>query len=157
MKHEPGHSFWVHAEHSTTRVLGTRFFVNRRKESDEIKVISGRVEVSDKPIERFCRFRRGRGRHRFRDIIGASEKIGFETLHVMGSGFLVYENETLEAVIEAINRYRPGMVFSEEASLRQLKINGRLSIKEPHDMLKVLQRTMGIKMTYVTDWLVIIG
>lgn len=75
----------------------------------------------------------------------------------MGSGFLVYENETLEAVIEAINRYRPGMVFSEEASLRQLKINGRLSIKEPHDMLKVLQRTMGIKMTYVTDWLVIIG
>jgi len=70
---------------------------------------------------------------------------------------LVYENETLESVINTINRYRPGMVFFRDDSLRHLKINGRLSIRDSHDMLKVLQRTMDVKMTYVTDWVVIVG
>jgi transmembrane sensor len=112
VKPDPGHPFWVHADHSTTRVWGTRFFVNHRKESDEIKVLSGRVEVSDNRIwkdpvvlgedETVTVYEASLGRPRKLDSKLSTSWI---------NGFLMYENETLEAVIEAINRYRPGMVF----------------------------------------------
>ncbi|MBL1264302.1 FecR family protein [Methylomicrobium sp. RS1] len=158
VKHDPGHPFLVHADHSTTRVLGTRFFVNHRKEGDEIKVLSGRVEVSDNPIWKDpVVLGEDEAVTVYEASLGRPKKLDSKLSTSWINGFLVYENDTLEAVIEAINRYRPGMVFFKDASLRQLKINGRLSIKESHDMLKVLQRTLDIKMTYVTDWVVIIG
>ena len=158
VKPDPSRPFLVRADHSTTRVLGTRFFVNHRQESDEIKVLSGRVEVS--------------GNQGWKDPvvlgedemvavfdtkIGQPKKLDSKLATSWINGFLAYENETLESVINTINRYSPGMVFFRDDALRQLKINGRLSIRESHDMLKVLQNTMDVKMTYVTDWVVIVG
>ncbi|EIC30422.1 FecR family protein [Methylomicrobium album] len=158
VKPDPSRPFLVRADHSTTRVLGTRFFVNHRKESDEIKVLSGRVEVSDSQIWKDpVVLGEDEAVTVYEASLGHPRKLDSKLSTSWINGFLVYENETLEALVEAINRYRPGMVFFKDASLRQLKINGRLSIRESHDMLKVLQRTMGIKMTYVTDWVVIIG
>lgn len=158
VKPDASRPFLVQADHSTTRVLGTRFFVNHRKESDEIKVLSGRVEVSDNKVwidpvvlgkDEMVTV--------YETSLGQPKKLDSKLATSWINGFLVYENETLGAVIDTINQYRSGMVFFKDDSLRQLRINGRLSIRDPHDMLKVLQRTMGVKMTYVTDWVVIVG
>jgi len=158
VKPDPSRPFLVRAEHSTTRVLGTRFFVNHRQESDEIKVLSGRVEVSDNQIWKDPVVLGEDEMVAVYDTkIGQPKKLDSKLATSWINGFLAYENETLESVINTINRYRPGMVFFRDDSLRQLKVNGRLSIRESHDMLKVLQRTMGLKMTYVTDWVVIVG
>lgn len=158
VKPDPSRPFLVRAEHSTTRVLGTRFFVNHRQESDEIKVLSGRVEVSDNQIWKDPVVLGEDEMVAVYDTkIGQPKKLDSKLATSWINGFLVYENETLESVINTINRYRPGMVFFRDDSLRHLKINGRLSIRDSHDMLKVLQRTMDVKMTYVTDWVVIVG
>ncbi len=158
VKPDPSRPFLVRAEHSTTRVLGTRFFVNHRQESDEIKVLSGRVEVSDNQIWKDPVVLGEDEMVAVYDTkIGQPKKLDSKLATSWINGFLVYENETLESVINTINRYRPGMVFFRDDSLRQLKVNGRLSIRESHDMLKVLQRTMDLKMTYVTNWIVIVG
>ncbi|MDT4291646.1 FecR domain-containing protein [Methylomonas sp. MO1] len=158
VKPDPSRPFLVHADHSTTRVLGTRFFVNHRKERDEIKVLSGRVEVSDNQIWKDPVVLGEDEMVAVYDTkIGQPKKLDSKLATSWINGFLAYENETLESVIDAINRYHPGMVFFRDDSLRQLKVNGRLSIRDSHDMLKVLQRTMDLKMTYVTDWVVIVG
>ncbi|WP_415878270.1 FecR family protein [Methylomonas sp. TEB] len=158
VKPDPRRPFLVHADHSTTRVLGTRFFVNQRKENDEIKVLSGRVEVSENQIWKDpVVLGENETVTAYEASLGQPKKLDSKLSTSWINGFLVYENETLEAVIETINRYRPGMVLFRDDSLRQLKINGRLSIRESHDMLKVLQRTMNVKMTYLTDWVVVVG
>lgn len=158
VKPDPSRPFIVHANHSTTRVLGTRFFVHQRHDNDQVKVLSGRVEVSDN---------KGRGEPallRDRDTVTITEtELG--KAHQLDSalstswinGFLEYENETLETVVSHINRHHKGMIVFKDDSLRSLKINGRLTIRDSHEMLKVLQKTLSIKMTYLTDWVVIIG
>lgn len=158
VKPDPTRPFIVQADHSTTRVLGTRFFVHEKSGRDEVKVVSGRVEVSD--------------RHQLkppsilheRELVSVDASGPGETLLLDSAlatswvnGFLVFENAPLENVIGQIRRYRTGLVVYNDNSLRGLKINGRINLRESDDMLKVLGKNLSIKMTYLTDWLVIIG
>jgi transmembrane sensor len=73
------------------------------------------------------------------------------------NGFLVFENAPLESVISQIRRYRTGLVVYKDNTLRELKINGRINLRESDDMLKVLGKNLSVKMIYLTDWLVIVG
>jgi transmembrane sensor len=150
--------FVVRSDHSTTRVLGTQFFVHRSSDSDNVSVVSGRVEVSEglnwkKPVV----LRDNESVTVFDNQIGQPQKIASTLATSWINGFLVYNNETLESVINQINRYRSGIIVFKDDSLRTLRINGRLSLREPHDMLRVLQKTMDLKMTFLTDWVVIVG
>ncbi|MGZ4955057.1 MAG: FecR family protein [Methylobacter sp.] len=158
VKPDPDRPFIVQAGHSTTRVLGTRFFVHEKSDSDEVKVMSGRVEVLDRrtlkqPVVLHDREivsidAEGLGETRLLNSVLATSWV---------NGFLVFENAPLESVISQIRRYRTGMVVYKDNSLRGLKINGRINLRESDDMLKVLGKNLSIKMTYLTDWLVIIG
>lgn len=73
------------------------------------------------------------------------------------NGFLVFENAPLESVISQVSRYRTGVVIYKDNTLRGLKINGRINLRESDDMLKVLGKNLSVKMIYLTDWLVIVG
>jgi len=150
--------FVVRSNHSTTRVLGTQFFVHHKPDSDDVSVLSGRVEVSEghdwkTPIV----LGDNESVTVFSNSVGQPRKINSALATSWINGFLVYNNETLESVINQINRYRSGIVVFKDDSLRTLRINGRLSIRESHDMLRVLQKTMDLKMTFLTDWVVIVG
>jgi transmembrane sensor len=155
---DPNRPFIVQASHSTTRVLGTRFFVHEKGNSDEVKVVSGRVEVS------------GRGTPKQAQILhdrefvsagaeGVGEILLLDTALTTSwvNGFLVFENAPLENVINQIRRYRTGIVIYRDDTLRKFRINGRINLSEPDDMLKVLAKNLSIKMTSLTDWLVIVG
>jgi len=158
VKPDPNRPFIVQADHSTTRVLGTRFFVHEKSGSDEVKVVSGRVEVSDRGAlkqpqilhdrEAVSINAAGLGETRILDSALATSWV---------NGFLVFENAPLESVINQIRRYRTGMVVYKDNTLRELKINGRINLRESDDMLKVLGKNLSVKMTYLTDWLVIVG
>ncbi len=158
VKPDPSRPFIVQADHSKTRVLGTRFFVHEMADSDEIKVTSGRVEVTDwrarnPPLvlhdsEAVSIDAEGRGEIRSLDSVLTTS---------WTKGFLVYQDASLESVINQIRRYRKGLVVYKDSSLRGLKINGRINLREPADMLNVLGKTLSVKMTYMTDWLVIVG
>ncbi|CCE23227.1 FecR family protein [Methylotuvimicrobium alcaliphilum] len=158
VKPDRSRPFLVKADRSTTRVLGTRFFVHRKSDSDEIKVLSGRVEVSEsrygkKPLI----LSNQESVTVYETTMGQLKKLDSKLTTSWINGVLVYENETLETVIDQINRYRFGVVYFRDERLRNLRINGRLRIKDSRDMLDVLQKTMDIKITYLTDWVVIVG
>ncbi len=158
VKPDPNRPFIVRADHSTTRVLGTRFFVHEKSAGDEVKVVSGRVEVSG---------RKGLKQPSIlhdRESVSADDS-GLGDVLLMDSalstswvkGFVVFENAPLENVINQIRRYRTGLVVYKDDALRGLKINGRINLQGSDDMLKVLGKNLSIKMTYLTDWLVIVG
>ncbi len=158
VKPDPNNPFVVRADHSTTRVLGTRFFVHRKHNCDEIKVLSGRVEVSEARRWKDPMVLHDQEAVTVYDMaIGQLQKMDSPISTSWINGFLTYENEPLETVINQINRYRSGIVIFRDDKLRNLRINGHLSIRASHDMLKVLQRTMDFKITFLTDWVVIIG
>jgi transmembrane sensor len=158
VKADPNRPFIVQAGHSTTRVLGTRFFVHEKNDNDEVKVVSGRVEVTDRgalkqPLilhdrEAVSVDAAGLGETRLLDSALSTSWV---------NGFLVFENAPLESVISQIRRYRTGVVVYKDNALRELKINGRINLRESGDMLKVLGKNLSVKMTYLTDWLVIVG
>lgn len=158
VKPNPGRPFVVQAAHSTTRVLGTRFFVHEQSDGDEVKVMSGRVEVADRRTLKQPVILHDREAVSI-DAAGLGETrlLNSELATSWVDGFLVFENAPLESVIGQIRRYRTGLVVYRDSSLRELKINGRINLRESDDMLKVLGRNLSLKMTYLTDWLVIIG
>lgn len=150
--------FIVQADHSITRVLGTRFFVHEKKGSDEIKVISGRVEVT------------GRDALKQSVILHDQEAVSLDAsalgeTHPLDSvlttswvnGFLVFQDVPLESVINQVFRYRRGFVVYRDDALRSLMINGRVNLREPDEMLEALEKNLSIKITHLTGWLVIIG
>ncbi|WP_340123350.1 FecR family protein [Methylobacter svalbardensis] len=158
VKPDPSRPFIVQADHSTTRVLGTRFFVHQKSGSDEVRVVSGRVEVTDRRTLKQPVILHDR------EAVSADASGLGETLLLNSTlstswvnGFLVFENAPLESVISQISRYRTGVVIYKDNTLRGLKINGRINLRESDDMLKVLGKNLSVKMTYLTDWLVIVG
>lgn len=150
--------FTVEAGHSNTNVLGTRFFVQREHGQDDVRVLSGRVEVapltSGSPPAAL----------HDKNTVAIDDSGLRQTAQLASSlpvswinGYLTFEEENLGDVIKQIYRYRHGFVVFANPELRNLKINGRLSLKEPADMLRVLQKTLDIKITILSDWLVVIG
>lgn len=158
VKPDPNRPFIVQADHSTTRVLGTRFFVHEKSDSDEVKVVSGRVEVSDLRTLKQPLILHDREAVAI-DAAGMGETLLLDSALTTSwiNGFLVFENVPLESVISQIRRYRTGLVVYKDNALRGLKINGRINLRESDDMLKVLGKNLSVKMTYLTDWLVIVG
>ncbi|MFI3157246.1 MAG: FecR domain-containing protein [Methylococcaceae bacterium] len=158
VKPDPNRPFIVQADHSATRVLGTRFFVHEKSDSDEVKVVSGRVEVTDRRTLQQPQILHDRESVSI-DAAGLGETRLLDSVLTTSwvNGFLVFENTPLEGVITQIRRYRTGLVVYKNNDLRKLKINGRINLRDSDDMLKVLGKNLSVKMTYLTDWLVIVG
>lgn len=158
VKPDPNRPFIVQASHSMTRVLGTRFFVHEKNESDEVKVVSGRVEVTDRlTLKQPLVLHDGEAVSVNAAGLGETRLLNLALTTSWVNGFLVFENASLESVISQIGRYRTGVVIYKDNTLRELKINGRINLRESNDMLKVLGKNLSVNMTYLTDWLVIVG
>jgi transmembrane sensor len=150
--------FVVHGDHSITRVLGTRFFVHEKGHSDEVKVLSGRVEVTDGQHWRQSVVLHGgdavsvgRNRH------SAAGRLDTKLTTSWLDGYLIFEDIALGDVIEQVRRYRNGAVIFKDTSLRQLKINGRINLRDPAHILETLEKSLSVRITHLSNWLVIIG
>lgn len=150
--------FIVYGDYSMTRVWGTRFFVHEKHDSDEVKVLSGKVQVTNNNLPGESVLLHDRDSVSV-DRAGLS-KINSLTTKLTTSwidGYLVFQDMALADVIEQIQRYRNGVVIFRDDSLRQFKINGRINLRDPAHILETLEKTLAVKITRLSDWLVIIG
>jgi len=100
-------------------VLGTRFIVDRHGDSDEIRVLAGRVEVAEnrrwkQPVV----LTSGQAVTATANAIGEPHNMSSALSTSWINGFLVYQNETLENVVGAIGRYSRAVVVFKDDSLR---------------------------------------
>jgi transmembrane sensor len=155
---DAGRPFIVHGDHSITRVLGTRFFVHEKGRSDEVKVLSGRVEVTDgQRWRQSVVLRDGDAVSVDRDGHGETGRLDTKLATSWLDGYLVFEDMALGDVIEQVQRYRNGLVIFKDNSLRELKINGRINLRDSAHILETLEKTLSVKITRLSDWFVIIG
>jgi transmembrane sensor len=150
--------FVVHGDHSITRVLGTRFFVHEKGRSDEVKVLSGRVEVTDgQRWRQSVVLHGGDAVSVARNGHSATGRLDTKLTTSWLDGYLIFEDTALGDVIEQVQRYRSGLVLFKDSSLRQLKINGRINLRDSAHILETLEKSLSVRITHLSDWLVIIG
>lgn len=158
VKSDASRPFIVYGEHSTTRVLGTRFFVHEKNDSAEVKVLSGRVEVTDNRHWREPVILHAHDAVSInREGLSKTGKLDAKLTTSWVGGYLIFQDAALSDVIEQVERYRNGIVIFKDDSLRQFKINGRVNLRDPRHILETLEKTLSVKITHLTDWLVIIG
>ena len=69
---------------------------------------------------------------------------------------LVFYNTPLAEVVDILNRHRHGRIFITDQKLKALKVSGVFSTDEPDTALDVMTSTLPIRLTRLTDYLVLI-
>jgi transmembrane sensor len=138
--------------------LGARFFVHEKGHRDEVNVLSGRVEVTDGQRWRQSVVLHGGDTVSVdRDGHSATGRLDTKLMTSWLDGYLVFEDAALSDVIEQVQRYRNGVVIFKDNSLRQLKINGRINLRDSAHILETLEKSLSVRITHLSHWLVIIG
>ncbi|MCY1452128.1 hypothetical protein D9M71_690310 [compost metagenome] len=66
---------------------------------------------------------------------------------------LVFRQQPLAEVVEALNRYWPGQTLVLGDTLRQRKVSGVFEIDKPDAVLKALTHTLGLRAEQYTPYL----
>ena len=63
-------------------------------------------------------------------------------------GMLIFEGDTLEAVIDEVSRYTPIEIHISDPDLKQLRIGGYFRIGEIDNLLKALEKGFGVRVEH---------
>ncbi len=171
--HDPGKPFVVHAGRYEVKAVGTAFSVTVEDDGIAVLVTEGKVEVSTfgdgirgtADLEARTRveaaalapLERGQ-RGEFRgDAAGQhSESIAQASHELMRrlswrEGMLVFDNDTLEDVVAAIDRYIPATIQINDDSIRGLRFGGYFSVQDIGAILATIEASYGINVERVGD------
>lgn len=149
--------FIVKAANGSARVLGTAFDVALNDESVEITLEHGslRVEVANsidqvvlKPGESVEYSDKG---------ISMPQKIELGDALAWHEGRFVFNNATLDDVLQKIERYRDGRIIVVGSALGARRISGSFSLNDTNAALSSLQTSVGFNMRKLSERLVVIG
>ncbi|WP_246722424.1 FecR family protein [Methylosinus sp. H3A] len=71
-------------------------------------------------------------------------------------GQLMFENETLGEVVDALGRYRRGLVYFVNPALRARRVTGVFRIDDPLAALRQIEISLGLHAVYLTKYMIII-
>ncbi len=152
---DPARPFIIEGAASHTRVTGTAFTVLREGGSDTITVLRGEVNVMTRAGETRT-LHPDEGIRAEGDALGVVHRTRGAAATDWVNGSLVFEQTPLGLAIARIQRYRHGAVWFREDRLRDLKISGRFDLRDPEALLDTLAATLPIRLTRLTDWVVVI-
>ena len=157
---DPARPFIVTSGPVTARALGTAFTVRRDRNGQvTVTVLEHAVEVASTT----------RGAV-IRATVQAGEQVGYSPAHGFGPvqavnlrtvaawqrGKLIFDSRPLWAVVDELNRYRPGRIVIMNPQLRALRVTGVFSLTETEDPLRVIQDTLPVNTTRLTPYLVLL-
>jgi transmembrane sensor len=73
------------------------------------------------------------------------------------SGLLIFRDRPLAAVVEEVNRYRPGKIVIVSAELRQRAVNGDFEIKKLDSFVTQVEQLFGAHATSLPGGLVLLS
>ena len=70
---------------------------------------------------------------------------------------MVFVQQSLNEVVEQINRYRPGLLIIRDEQLKKRAVTAVFSMDRLDEAIKALEQTLGIHTTRLTDYLILLG
>ncbi|CAO3438402.1 FecR family protein [Azospirillum doebereinerae] len=160
--HDPAHPFVVDAGVGAARVLGTQFSVRRDADRVTVTVGEGLVEVA--ALE-------SGGAFQWEDTVrvhpGESVETGPRGLSApqptdpgiafaWRHGQIVFRQQSLASVIDALNRQWPGRVVLLNDEAAERVVSGVFSLDRPDPVFDALERGIGVRATRITPYLTLL-
>lgn len=155
---DPARPFTVEAEGGVTRALGTEFIVRDDSGAVTVTGLVHKVEVT---------YPAGKGQA---VTLGPDQTIHYGANTGMGiattvsakadswrRGRLIVENRPLSAVVAELDRYHSGRVVILGDDVARLTVNGVFPLADTNASLAALRTSLGLKVTRVTNYLVIVS
>jgi transmembrane sensor len=150
-----GRPFVVQTAAGEVHVVGTAFNVSLANGQARVSVLQGVVEL---------RSADGRTTRLVHDqsaslgSAGISSVAGFDAAQVTAwqRHQMVFYRTPLGAVIDELNRYRPGHIVILGDDIRARRVTGIFDTRQPSAALDVIARTLDIRTTRVADMLILL-
>jgi len=149
--------FIIDSGETETEVLGTKFIVKNSASGDAVSVIEGLVKVSSLNHDQSIQVRPEQQVVNSPSGLKPVTAIKSKDVSAWLNHRLVYKNAPLVQVINDLERYLSTTIFIQDKLLSDYKINARLDISEPKQVLAILQKTLPIKVTELSPWVSIIS
>jgi len=157
---DPARPFEVAAGDGLARALGTAFAVRRDGAAVTVAVTEGRVEaLSGRNTEASGKLvllgagdalRLGPGAQTTRLGLGA------EAFTAWRQGKLVFADRPLRAVVEELDRYRPGAIIFLDAALAEKRFSGVVSLSDTDRALAAISATLPVEVVQISSYLTVL-
>lgn len=152
VSHDPARPFVIRTGDGWVKVVGTRFSVARESEQTRVRVAQGRVQVGA-GTDHTVLLDPGRGVEVRGSQLGAEHAFDVAAEFAWRQRQLVFREQPLAEVVDALNRYWPGQTLVLGQALRQRKVSGVFEIDKPDAVLKALTHTLGLRAEHYTPYL----
>lgn len=151
--------FEVQTPSGSVHVTGTRFDVRLDGDDAVVSLAEGRVELAASSN------RKGHapaslvpGQQARLSDDGVSDATAFDRTAVTAwlRGQFVFYDAPLATVVAELNRYRPGRIVVANTDLETLRISGVFRTDDPDAALAVIADTLPVRITRLTDYLVLL-
>ncbi|WP_422418051.1 FecR family protein [Pseudomonas sp. GZD-222] len=152
VSHDPSRPFLIRSGNGWVKVVGTRFSVAQQGKQTLVRVAQGRVQVSVDEGQSVL-LDPGHGVEYSGLQLGSEHGFDVAAEFAWRQRQLVFRQQPLAEVVEALNRYWPGKTLVLGDALRQRKVSGVFEIDKPDAVLKALTHTLGLRAEQYTPYL----
>ncbi len=151
---DSGRPFVVRGGGLRVRAVGTRFFVRAGGDAEPVGVAEGRVDAATSVGTVTI----GAGEVALRAADGrlVVESGDVERATAWRAGKLVVSTRPLGEIVAELDRYRRGRILLLGSGLAAQRFSGTLDVRDTDDALDVLAATMGLRVTRLTPYLVLL-
>ena len=163
----PNRPFVVTADQGQSTALGTVYAVHKSTDSVRVTVTEGIVEVASPLVDGATNTKGSNANGRV--ILHQSEQTRYSEGHVPAiaeqadasdlawrQGFIAIRNQSLAEALKEIDRYHPGHIVLMADAKQLQAVTARLAIDSLDSGLDALAATQGLKVTRLTDYLVLV-
>lgn len=153
----PDRPFLVRSGSAVARAVGTAFVVRARGEEALVTVTQGLVDLSaDQGRSVPVRLTGGQQAVSDGTTIGPVRTVDLSIATAWARGQLVFVRTALVDVLEELNRYYPGYVWLWPAEAGHVPVTGIYKISDPSRIPWILAESLHLKLTRLSDRLVVL-
>lgn len=155
---DPARPFVVEAGDGSVQALGTQFIVRRVDDTVAVTVLESHVRVTccGKAAATLILAPDRQVRYSARDGLGAARIVDARSEAAWTRGKLIFTDRPLSMVVDELNRHFPGHIALYGGPLRNRTVNGVFSTTDPAAALVGLRQSLGLHITRITPWLVVL-
>jgi transmembrane sensor len=151
---DPQHPFIVNAGNGASTALGTRFIVRRAGDGARVTVTEHSVRVAI--ARQSAMLREGQAIDYGASILGDPQRVIVADADAWTRGRIRVVNRPLGEVVAELARYHRGYIRVIGEDVARRPVSGTFDIRDPIGAIDVLQRTLGIGSTRLTDRIILL-